>query len=167
MAKSLEQKRADQREANRRWRERQKELDPDGYKERCKRDNRAQYVKNAEKRRKSALEWQKNNPERYKENLDRWRSENQGHVNKKQRENYLTRTYGIDAVERDAMLEKQGGVCATCGTDTPGGKYGWNVDHCHSSNKIRGILCHQCNITLGLVKDNPATLRNLANYLER
>ena len=41
-----------------------------------------------------------------------------------------------------------------------------HVDHDHETGKIRGLLCHACNIVLGLVKDDPDRLRLLANYLE-
>lgn len=42
-----------------------------------------------------------------------------------------------------------------------------HIDHCHISGKIRGILCGACNRSLGLVKENAQTLRNLANYIEK
>lgn len=41
------------------------------------------------------------------------------------------------------------------------------VDHCHRTGRVRGFLCDACNITLGKVKDNPTTLRRLAEYLEK
>lgn len=40
-------------------------------------------------------------------------------------------------------------------------------DHCHQSGKFRGWICYGCNIALGHTKDNPETLRALANYLEQ
>lgn len=40
-------------------------------------------------------------------------------------------------------------------------------DHCHATEKFRGWICLQCNLALGLAKDNPATLRALADYLDR
>lgn len=39
------------------------------------------------------------------------------------------------------------------------------IDHCHQHDRVRGLLCHNCNVALGLVKDNPRTLENLAAYL--
>lgn len=39
-------------------------------------------------------------------------------------------------------------------------------DHCHASGAFRGWLCRACNVTLGLVRDDPATLRKLADYLD-
>ena len=70
-------------------------------------------------------------------------------------------------------LEAQGGVCATCRTDKPTYR-GWVVDHDHSccpgsvscGNCVRGLLCNNCNLSLGLLKDNTTTLKSLINYLE-
>ena len=41
------------------------------------------------------------------------------------------------------------------------------LDHCHANHKFRGWLCNGCNTALGHVKDNPHTLRKLAEYLEK
>ena len=41
------------------------------------------------------------------------------------------------------------------------------VDHCHKTNKVRGYLCNNCNVTLGKVKEDPKILRKLAEYLEK
>lgn len=42
-----------------------------------------------------------------------------------------------------------------------------NVDHCHSTGKVRGLLCDNCNKALGLFRDNPELLGQAANYLRR
>lgn len=52
--------------------------------------------------------------------------------------------------------------CEVCGNE---GKICY--DHCHKTEKFRGWICDPCNIALGKVKDNPETLRKLANYLEK
>jgi|ERR1035437_91276 hypothetical protein len=75
--------------------------------------------------------------------------------------------HGITLDQRDALLGAQGNVCASCKNPNPGSKLGWHTDHDHITDKIRGILCHQCNLTLGLVKDNPVHLYALAYYLEK
>ena len=41
-----------------------------------------------------------------------------------------------------------------------------HVDHCHSSDQFRGILCRSCNVMLGYAKDNPQRLLNGIKYLE-
>lgn len=65
------------------------------------------------------------------------------------------------------QLGQQGGRCAGCRTDDPGFREGsmWPVDHDHSTGKLRGLLCHRCNTALGLLDDDPETLRRLADYL--
>src|ERR1035437_7263853 len=82
--------------------------------------------------------------------------------------NYLlTTTYGISMEEFASMLAAQGGVCPGCGTDAPGGQFDqWHVDHDHRSGAVRGLLCRQCNLGLGFLKDNVGTLRRLIAYLE-
>ncbi len=42
-----------------------------------------------------------------------------------------------------------------------------NVDHCHDTGKVRGLLCDNCNKALGLFRDNPELLGQAANYLRR
>lgn len=41
------------------------------------------------------------------------------------------------------------------------------VDHCHISNRVRGLLCRACNTMLGAARDRAETLRSGAAYLER
>ena len=86
------------------------------------------------------------------------------------RRQHLKRQYGITPEEYDQMLESQQGCCAACKTDQPGNskhdRY-FVVDHCHETGKVRGLLCHQCNTALGLLKDNPETLSNLITYVLR
>jgi len=66
----------------------------------------------------------------------------------KRRWNLATR-YGITPEQYDGMLARQGGVCALCGgtMERP------VVDHCHQTGRVRGILCHPCNIKLPAVED--------------
>lgn len=58
--------------------------------------------------------------------------------------------------------EPNPGVCSICGNNVRVA-----YDHNHSSGKFRGWLCISCNTVLGLAKDNPQRLRELANYLEK
>lgn len=80
------------------------------------------------------------------------------------------RFYGIDAVEYDRMFSAQNGVCAICEkpeTVVVNGKPKYlSVDHDHSDNAIRGLLCHNCNHTLGHALDDPKILRAAADYID-
>jgi hypothetical protein len=62
------------------------------------------------------------------------------------------------------MLERQGGVCAICRV-VKDDNYSLHVDHCHSSGRVRGLLCAACNTMLGFARDNQETLRRAAEYV--
>lgn len=81
------------------------------------------------------------------------------------RNGHLRRKFGITIEEFHSMLQDQGSRCKACGGNADMG-YGFHVDHCHSTGRIRGILCHGCNTALGLVRESPDRLRKLADYLE-
>lgn len=69
--------------------------------------------------------------------------------------------------EYDAMLAAQGGRCAACRTDQPGGRWArFSVDHDHATGLVRGLLCLRCNRAVGLMLDDPVTARAIASYLE-
>ena len=79
----------------------------------------------------------------------------------------LRRLYGINTEEYNRLLDEQGGRCAICGTDQPGGRQNkyFAVDHCHETDVVRGLLCMSCNIMLGQADDNITTLQNAITYL--
>ena len=88
------------------------------------------------------------------------------------RRSKLKNKYGVTLEQYDAMLAAQGGVCAICGTSEPKGKRGafgptFSVDHCHTTGKIRGLLCGLCNPALGAFGDSVERLRAAISYLER
>ncbi|MFE9317840.1 endonuclease VII domain-containing protein [Streptomyces albidoflavus] len=82
--------------------------------------------------------------------------------------------YRMTAVQWDALFEAQGGRCASCTSSDPGAQ-GWHTDHdrrcCPTSRNtcgscVRGILCGNCNMAIGLLSDSPTRLRQAAAYLE-
>lgn len=77
------------------------------------------------------------------------------------------------AVIRQRMLAEQGGRCRLCGTTET---WRWVLDHDHACERhpqpkdicadcIRGVLCHTCNVFLGMVQDCPNRLRSALEYL--
>jgi Autographiviridae endonuclease VII len=74
----------------------------------------------------------------------------------------LKRLCGISAAEYDALLAKQGGACAICRKRS---KARLCVDHCHVTGTIRGLLCHSCNLGLGSLKEDQASLVAALAYL--
>lgn len=126
-------------------------------------EKRAAYDKKYhETNREKKLAYQKKYREDNREKLIAYKVANREKISEQQRK----RKYGLSQQDWDVMFEAQGRKCKGCETDTPGSKYGWHTDHCHTTNKVRGILCHHCNLALGNVKDSISTLRRLASYLE-
>ena len=73
--------------------------------------------------------------------------------------------FGMSLGKYFSMLHRQDYRCDLCHNFSTANKR-LAVDHCHSSGKIRSLLCFECNTTLGKVKDSPTLLRRMANYLE-
>lgn len=139
-------------------------------------EDRARYnktwkEKNPEKAKEShrlaQLRWRAKNQEKVRARLREWAKNNRPHVNAYRMKQYYKDKYGLTQEGKQELLESQGGCCAACGSSTPNHKQGWVVDHCHTSGKVRGILCQPCNLTLGKVRDNPEHLRKLADYVEK
>lgn len=63
------------------------------------------------------------------------------------------------------LFHAQGGKCAICGRQLSFDR-NTHVDHSHATGRVRGLLCHSCNTSLGHVKENPETLRRMITYLE-
>lgn len=80
------------------------------------------------------------------------------------RERHLKFKYGINQQQYDSLYEKQNGCCAICKTKEE--KNTLNVDHCHSTNRIRGLLCRRCNRTIGMMEDDVNIMSNAIKYLE-
>jgi hypothetical protein len=75
----------------------------------------------------------------------------------------VAKRYGLGLREYRDMLALSGGKCKICG-DAVGDRP--NIDHCHKSSAIRGVLCTRCNSGLGLFRDNPKILLAAATYLD-
>jgi len=82
----------------------------------------------------------------------------------------LERTYGITPEDYNQMLKEQDGRCAICLGDDPKSPKRvnhWYIDHCHTTGKIRGLLCNACNRALGNFGDSIETLENAILYLKK
>ena len=76
----------------------------------------------------------------------------------------MLRVYGVTREQYEAMLRSQGGACAVClqtFVTAP------QIDHCHGSGRIRGLLCPACNMALGLFRDEAGVLLRAVRYLKQ
>lgn len=159
---------------------------PDGRRL-CRPCNRASGRK-SDKKRKRDLEAKRTYCRRYRErNREKIRAYNKEYERKNgaarrrdpKRRDYMRRygrnkrlvdRYGITQEEYLKMKEEQGGVCAICGEEETAAtarstRNPLRVDHCHETEEVRGLLCHNCNAGIGHFKDDPDRLRAAIEYL--
>lgn len=126
---------------------------------------------NKEKIRISHRAWVAANPQKTKDSRKKWNEKNGVHYRRKNRHRHkfycLKRQYGLTKDGYDSLLAQQHFKCAACNVDLASiSTNNIHVDHCHKTQKIRGILCGPCNRTLGAMKDDANKLRLLAKYIE-
>ena len=75
--------------------------------------------------------------------------------------------YGISIEEAKELRAVDN--CEACGrsTEEAGAERGLFIDHCHDGGHVRGVLCHYCNIALGMLRDDPVRILKLGMYLNR
>lgn len=99
-----------------------------------------------------STEWSKNNKERSGRSI---------------RNSHLKKAYGITLNEYEDLFEKQGGLCSICSQPERINKAYLAVDHCHTTGKVRGLLCQACNVTLGKVEERVDILLAMVEYLRK
>ena len=121
-----------------------------GFRSRCNQCRNHQRRENRKKNRQKFLEY-----------------ENRPKAKLQTRNNTLKRKYKITVEDFDRMLAEQNNVCKLCGQqEKHKSKRNLTVDHCHITGKVRGLLCHRCNCTIGLARENVTVLKKMINYLE-
>ncbi len=81
---------------------------------------------------------------------------------------HLKASYNMTREEHNKLLIAQNHKCAICGIDEKEAvKQKLYVDHCHSTGKVRELLCHGCNASLGLMKESIQTLTKAIAYLDK
>ncbi len=111
----------------------------------------------AEQERNRTRTWRKNNPEQWSLLLKRAN---------------LKRYKGLTQEGFNFLLQLQNNLCAICKLpETRIEKktnkiYNLAIDHCHVTGEVRGLLCHNCNAGIGLLKDSTNLLQNAIKYLE-
>ena len=163
------------------------------YLEKVRAKNRHYYLANTQKINQASTSWQKQHPEKVKKYCSCWAKKNPEKVKAKHKRYYLVNTekakqasinwqkqhpekrkewnkwstlkwyYGITKEQFLILRKQQKNKCCICRAllIKP------CVDHCHYTNKIRGLLCPKCNSLLGFAKDNVKILQNAIKYLKR
>lgn len=97
--------------------------------------------------------WYQNNPEKRKAHQKKW---------------CVSNKYRITIDEYREMFVRQDNKCAICGREGEviKGSQSLHVDHCHSTKKVRGLLCRDCNLGIGRMKDDVENLKKAILYLQ-
>jgi len=82
------------------------------------------------------------------------------------RNQYVQWKFGLSEQTYKEKLEAQNGVCAICNQTCRTGRE-LAVDHNHTTNRVRDLLCYRCNTVLGLVEEDLEILSCMMDYLER
>lgn len=85
----------------------------------------------------------------------------------KSRRSSLKKNYGLTEEDYIKMLEQQDYKCAVCEIEQIKCIQKFNIDHCHKTGQIRGLLCYACNRAEGFIKSNPTIAIKLAEYLTK
>lgn len=120
----------------------------DGLRSYCKECNKGYYQK-----------YKSDDPERVK---NKWRVASKKYHTYDGRRNKTLRGYGLTEETYNKMYDAQEGKCAICESELT-----LCVDHCHKSNQVRGLLCNNCNLGLGMFQDNPDRIREAIAYLKK
>jgi hypothetical protein len=130
---------------------------------RCKHCTRQEskkwYHNNKETAATDRKQYYKANKQLILERTKRWYAKNK----RQYRDKSLQRRFGITIEQYDEMLTSQNNSCAIC--KTPPGDIALAVDHCHTTGKIRSLLCFDCNTLLGLCEDSITVLQSAMSYL--
>jgi len=108
-------------------------------------------------------EWARNNKDKVRAAQQRYYNSQQGQWKSLDK---VAKRYGIVAEDYAWMLNKQDCGCAICGTHYTNTRDNQLViDHCHSTGKVRGLLCHKCNSGHGQYSDNLTVMCDSAEYV--
>lgn len=97
-----------------------------------------------------------------KEDNLKWRERNRERLKKQMRAGHLRRRYGLTVEQYNEMVITQHGVCWICYIKKP-----LFIDHNHTSGRVRGLLCDECNKGLGHFRENKDHLLAAIHYLEK
>lgn len=129
----------------------------------CFKKERQEYLKTKQGQqvRKGVLS-KYNQSEKAKEQAKAYSQSEKGRISRRWRT--VKHRYNITKEDYENLLSAQDGVCKICSYKPEEGEF-LPIDHCHLSSKVRGLLCHSCNKSLGGFKDSIELLKSAIKYL--
>lgn len=133
-------------------------------KERAKALRLARYAKNKEREKVQQAAYNAVNSEKFPRYRAKWAAKDKERNPERAKVNQRRRLYGMTPETFDVLLQVQEGRCAVCRLPFCRGCEP-NVDHDHSTGRVRGLLCRSCNHGLGNFRDNLEALAAAMTYL--
>ena len=146
---------------------------------------REHYQKYAEHQKERKRRHYKENPEIYKKARKKYYQKNCKQIRAKENQRYrqdpiarfrkgltkLTDGTGLTTIEiyefYSEKFAEQNGCCAICGRHEAEFKFRLNIDHCHKTGKLRGLICTNCNSGIGNLQDDAELLLKAYDYLRK
>jgi hypothetical protein len=120
--------------------------------------------------RETSRRFRKKNRERLRPIWAKWARDKRANETQEEREQRLEisrgrwmRASGLTLDQHHALLEKQDFCCAICGDCTSD----LHIDHSHQTGRIRGLLCHGCNVAIGHFREDISRMTNAIEYLRK
>lgn len=109
----------------------------------------------------------------YHRNIEKWREYHRKYHEKRnpqklriaRRKDKMKSRYGITIEEYVCMNQLQNGLCAICG-NPPSQNRNLDVDHNHSTQKVRKLLYRNCNMGIGYFHENISMMEKAIQYLK-
>ena len=92
-----------------------------------------------------------------------YHKENRAKVTERQVITHRRKKYGVSEEEYKNMVLSQNNLCAIC--NNPSNNKALAIDHNHTTGEVRGLLCHNCNLAIGLFKEDIAIFNRAIAYL--
>jgi hypothetical protein len=160
-----EERKAAQIVSKRKWRKAHPEKDKEAQRkrrqanpEKFRAQDRNYRESHIDQDREKQRKYRKAHPEKIREDKRKWTAKNP----EKACEYSRKRKFGVTPENYKRMLLNQNGVCIICGGNRS--KKDLCIDHDHTTNKIRGLLCSLCNSAFGLMEENIEWLQKMIDY---
>jgi hypothetical protein len=117
---------------------------------------------NLEKIKEQKRQWYFRNKDRILENNTNYNIRNKDKIKEYQKIYKLKTRYNLTLDQYNKMLSDQNNCCKVCDIKMikP------IVDHCHTTGKVRGLLCNSCNVSLGRLKEDTRILNKMIEYIK-
>lgn len=133
------------------------------HKEECNKKSHEYRKSNKDKCEELNRQWRLANTEYIKEYSKEYSIKNKDKIsayNKKTRLHQRVRFYGLTVEEYNIMYTSQNGNCVICGKHKK-----LEIEHNHQTGKVRGLVCHKCNVVIGMCEEDITILQNVIKYL--